>query len=108
MGNFISSDIVYSNEHGEMIDKLSMFGTELQQLLTQKIQNVSKQGDSVVLIYVIRACINYHGNPNGMSLPELDRYLTAFETNYKKHHKGKLPDSVSLIRRIILTCQRIL
>ena len=100
-------DIVYSNEHGERIDKLSILGTELQQLLTQKIQSVSKHGDVVVLIYVIRTCVNYHDIAEGSSLQDLDKYLTAFENNYKKHHKGKLPDSKGFLRRIISICQRI-
>ena len=101
-------DVVYSNERGEKIDKLSSLGSELQQLFTDKIEELSKQGDTIVLIYVVRSCINYHDNTEGTSLQELDKYLTAFEDNYKKHHKGRLPDSLNFLDRVLMICQRIL
>lgn len=101
-------DFVYSDVPEMQTNKIELFEENLQNQFYRQIQNVEKEGNVPIIVYVKHACIDYHDNPNGLPIPELDKYLTAFEENYKKHHKGRLPDSLNFLDRVLMICQRIL
>lgn len=100
-------DIVFSEEIGHKKNKLDVLPLETQEVFLQQIKQSKENGNSPVMVYVIHSCIDYHDNHDGMSLNELDSYLTTFENNYKTHHKGRLLDSVSLLSRLSKLVEKI-
>lgn len=99
--------ILYSEVSGHKIDNLYLLNESDQQLVLSQIEEVHKNQNEAVFVYVVRSCVDYHDNPNGISLNDLDSYLTDFEKNYKKHHKGRLPDSVSFLSRLSKLVEKI-
>ena len=99
--------ILYSDVSGHKVDNLYMLNESDQQRVLSQIEEIHKKKNEVVFIYVARSCVDYHSNPNGISLNELDSYLKDFERNYKKHHKGRLPDSVSFLSRLSNLVEKI-
>ena len=99
--------LLYSDVSGHKVDNLSLLNESTKKLVLSQIEEIHNTHNEAVFVYVVRSCVDYHDNPNGISLNDLDSYLTDFEKNYKKSHKGRLPDSVSFLSRLSKLVEKI-
>lgn len=99
--------IVYSNVPNQHTDNLDILEESVSEQVKTLIQSNLSEGTNTIIVFVAHSCIDYHDSSTGMPLEVVDSVLTAFENNYKKYHKGKMPDSRSLLGRLAELVEKI-
>lgn len=84
--------ICYSNVPDHPITDLDSLDIAVQTKIWKKISKLSKQFDKFVVVFLQRACVDYHKDRVNAPIAQIDCYLTAFEDEYLPKKK-KLKDS---------------